>query len=318
MTIPLEFESGRRRVNGFYYYVETFGDTAVPRLAPISTSSTSHSRRTSIASQRSVVSTPRPVLLMLHGFTGSTASWNRLASSVSHVARPVAIDQLGHGQSDAPADTLRYRAEACADDVVTLLDLMGIDRAILLGYSMGGRLALHVADRYPDRLSALILESASPGILTPEERVARMASDEKLATIAEREGIAAFVNRWEKVPLFDSLSRLPEEMRVALRAQRLSNKPRGLASSLRGFGAAVPAPLFDRLSSLTIPTQIVVGELDTKYTIVAHEMVEKMPNARMEIVPDAGHNVHLERPDQFAAILRRFIQDEFPRSKSFT
>ena len=316
MTVLQTYESGRRRVNGFYYYVETFGDSAAPRPAVASSRLTTGSQRPTIASQRSMNAAPRPVILFLHGFTGSTASWNRLASSVSHVARPIAIDQLGHGQSDAPADPIRYGAGACADDVIALLDVLEIDRAILLGYSMGGRLAMHVADRHPDRLSALVLESASPGISTPEERAARLASDEKLAQIAEREGIAAFVNRWEKVPLFDSLARLPQEMRVALRAQRLSNRPRGLAGSLRGFGAAVPAPLFDRLPLVTIPTQIIVGELDTKYTEVGNDMVTRLPNAKMAVVPDAGHTVHLERPDQFAAILRRFILNRSVRSQS--
>ncbi len=316
MTVLTAYDSGRRRINGFYYYVETFGDSAAPRLAGVSPRSLSASRRTSLASQRSAGAAPRPVMLLLHGFTGSTVTWNRLASSVSHVARPIAIDQLGHGQSDAPADSARYAAEPCVDDIATLLDVLEVDRAIILGYSMGGRLALHFAHCHPDRLLALVLESAAPGIQTADERTARMASDEKLAQIVEREGIAAFVNRWEKLPLFDSLARLPEEMRVALRAQRLSNRPRGLAGSLRGFGAAVPAPLFDSLPNLTTPTQIIVGGLDTKYTELGHDMAARLPNARLDVVPDAGHNVHLERPDQFAAILRRFILDRFARPKS--
>ncbi len=203
-----------------------------------------------------------PPLLLLHGFTGSTRSWDPHVQRIRALAPAkggwsghsiVSIDLLGHGQSDAPADSERYRMECACEDISTVLDTLGHSRAAVLGYSMGGRLALHLAVECPDRVAALVLESASPGIADPMERRNRAARDEELAMSIEREGVPAFVRRWEDTPIFETQRVLPEAVRAALRSQRLNNSPTGLANSLRGIGAAAQDPCGSGLALLVCP-----------------------------------------------------------------
>lgn len=248
-------------------------------------------------------------LLCLHGFTGDASTWARFAGRWPGW-RIVAVDLLGHGASDAPTDPERYGMERAVDDLVALLDAMGIARVTLLGYSMGGRVALHVALFAPERVEALILEGASPGIDDPADRAARRASDEDLAAFIEREGIVAFVDRWEALPLFATQRNLPAEIAARQREQRLRNRPEGLANSLRGMGAGAQAPLSGRLGEIRVPTLLIAGALDEKYRGLAHSMAASMPHARAVIVPEAGHAVHLERPDEFARAVGEFLDAE--------
>jgi 2-succinyl-6-hydroxy-2,4-cyclohexadiene-1-carboxylate synthase len=246
-------------------------------------------------------------LLLFHGFTGSSATWQPFLDTLSDSRRVIAVDLLGHGRSDSPADAARYRVERQIEDLTALLDQLDVAEYDLLGYSMGGRLAMHLALAHPGRVGRLVLESASPGIASSEERAARMRHDESLAQMLERQGIAAFVDRWERLPLFAGQARLPDTTRETVRQQRLSSNPVGLAGSLRGFGAGVPAPLFDRLQDLP-PALVIAGELDEKYGALARRMAESLRNATVAIVPDAGHTVHLERPDEFARLVRGFLE----------
>jgi 2-succinyl-6-hydroxy-2,4-cyclohexadiene-1-carboxylate synthase len=248
-----------------------------------------------------------PPLLLLHGFTGSAATWAPFLDALADRFRTVAVDLHGHGRSDCPADPARYRLEGAVDDLLALLDRLDIERFALLGYSLGGRLALHLALAAPDRAHTLVLESASPGILDPRERRRRVRSDERLARLLEREGIEAFVDRWEQLPLFSTQARLPSTVRAALRAQRLRNDPRGLANSLRGAGAGVQEPLFDRLREVRQPTLLLVGDLDAKYCELGLTMAKAMPAATPAVIEGAGHAVHLERPDAFLGVVLSHI-----------
>ena len=250
-----------------------------------------------------------PPLLLLHGFTGSGASWAPQLETFRHHFDVVAVDLIGHGRSDAPAGPERYRIESAVADLVALLDTLAIARAAVLGYSMGGRVALHLALAAPERLSALVLESASPGIDDPVERAARVRSDEALAVRIERDGVEAFVDEWERIPLFASQARLPAEVWERQRAQRLATSATGLANSLRGMGAGAMAPVGARLGELAMPVLLVVGELDVKYVALGHDMVAAIPNARLAVVPDAGHTVHLEQPAAFEQIVLGFLED---------
>jgi 2-succinyl-6-hydroxy-2,4-cyclohexadiene-1-carboxylate synthase len=249
-----------------------------------------------------------PALLLLHGFTGGSATW------APHVdAWPgftaVAVDLLGHGDSDCPADPQRYRMERCVEDLLALLDCLGIHQVAALGYSMGGRVALHLALGAPERLWALILESASPGIKDAAERQARVQSDTALAEAIEREGIESFVNRWEALPLFASQAHLPAAVRETLRCQRLRNDQRGLANSLRGIGAGVQEPLLGRLGEIQVPALLIVGAMDETYSALASQMAAVLPCAQVEVVPEVGHTVHLERPTAFSEMVRDFLNE---------
>jgi 2-succinyl-6-hydroxy-2,4-cyclohexadiene-1-carboxylate synthase len=247
-----------------------------------------------------------PPLLLLHGFTGSAATWRPFAEAFAGFRR-IAVDLIGHGGSDAPADERRYAMERCIDDLTAVLDALGIERAHVVGYSMGGRVALHLAAAHPERMALLTLESTSPGIADPEERRLRAAQDRALADDIEREGVAAFVERWEALPMWASLSRLPPDVRSRQREQRLRNSARGLANSLRGMGAGAQTPLHERLGEIARPALLLAGRLDAKYAAMAREMAARLPDARVTIVPDAGHAVHLERPHEFARAARDFL-----------
>lgn len=246
-------------------------------------------------------------LLLLHGFTGSAATWAPLISALPPHFHAIAPDLIGHGRSNSPSDAERYRMERCVADLLTLFDQLEIARADVLGYSMGGRVALHLAVAAPERVGALVLESSSPGIADAAERQARVAADAALADLIEREGIAAFVDRWERLSLFASQAALPEDTRARLHAQRLRNNPIGLANSLRGMGTGQQGSLWDRLSGLDVPTLLIVGALDAKYRALADDMLALLPNARAVIVPGAGHAVHLEQPQAFAKNVLEFL-----------
>jgi 2-succinyl-6-hydroxy-2,4-cyclohexadiene-1-carboxylate synthase len=245
-------------------------------------------------------------LLMLHGFTGAASTWSDVASDWDGWRR-IAVDLIGHGASDAPADEHRYTMDSCVADLVALLDALDVPRAMVLGYSMGGRVALKLAAAAPERVAALVLESASPGIDEPAARAARVASDRALAADIERDGIEAFVDRWERVPIFATQDRLPEDVRARLRRQRLANRPLGLANGLRGMGAGAQWSLWHRLHDLTMPALLVAGEDDAKYSDMARAMASRMPAATVRIVPGAGHAVHLEHPGAFSDHVKEFL-----------
>lgn len=240
-----------------------------------------------------------PPLLLLHGFTGCADNWQPLIRHLAPRFTCLAVDLLGHGQSASPDDVALYRMEACLTDLVALLEALHLPAVHLLGYSMGGRVALSFAVAHPERVLTLTLESASPGLQTEAERAARRASDEALADRLEREGLEAFVNYWENLPLFATQKNLPETTRAQLRAQRLRNNPRGLAHSLRGLGTGVQPSLWEHLSNLHIPTLLLTGALDVKFTAIAQDMNHRLPNAQHITLPNTGHTLHLEAPNQF-------------------
>jgi len=249
-----------------------------------------------------------PALVLLHGFTGAAGTWAGHLPALAARYTTVAIDMLGHGASEAPADPARYGIEQVTADVLAVLDRLEIRQAAALGYSMGGRAALYLATAAPERVTALLIESASPGIADASERAKRVAQDEELAGVIERDGVAAFVDRWERLPMFASQARLPDAARAAVRAERVAQSARGLANSLRGLGQGTQPPLFDRLSALRMPVLLIAGALDERYAALGRAMHDAIPNARLAVVPDAGHTVHLEQPEAFQRAVLDFLR----------
>ncbi len=248
-----------------------------------------------------------PPVLLLHGFTGSTATWGPLRDSLDARFTIHAVDLPGHGRSGLRGDIERHRLAGMAGDLATLLDALVLERCAVLGYSLGARLALRLALDFPPRVSALVLESVSPGIADPIARAERRTADAALADAIERDGIVAFVDKWERLPLWASQSALSAAERAALRTQRLTNQPQGLAASLRGAGAGEDPPVLDRIGTIAAPTLLVAGALDARYVAFARMMESAIPQARATIVADAGHAVHLERPEAFAVLVGEFL-----------
>jgi len=249
-----------------------------------------------------------PPLALLHGFTGSGLTWAPLVAALKCHCTMIRVDLPGHGRSTKPADPARYALHRFADDLAGVLDALAIPRAAVLGYSLGGRAALHFALAHPERVTVLILESVSPGIAGAGERAQRVAADATLADAIERDGVPAFVAQWERLPLWISQESTPQATRAALHTQRLANDARGLANSLRGAGAGSADDVTPRLTTLHIPVLLVAGALDAKYVALGQLMAGSLPGARLAVVPNAGHAVHVERPDDFAALVLEAVR----------
>jgi len=241
-------------------------------------------------------------LLLLHGFTGTARSWGDRIETWAETYRVIAPDLLGHGGSEAPSDPAAYALECQAAGLADLLELLEAAPAAVVGYSMGARLAMVLALDHPQAVDRLVLESPSAGIAGPGDRAARVTADGRLAAEVERDGVEAFIDRWETLPLFASHVGLPQAVRAAQKAERLRHSATGLAGSLRGAGQGAMTPLHGRLEQIACPTLVVAGTLDPVGLERARVVAEGIPDARLEVVAGAGHTPHLERPDDFLRI----------------
>jgi 2-succinyl-6-hydroxy-2,4-cyclohexadiene-1-carboxylate synthase len=234
-------------------------------------------------------------IVFLHGFTHTGASWDPVVAALGERYRALAPDIRGHGtRSELEPVTLG----------AVLGDLAGLapEQFTLVGYSMGGRIALHAALALGDRVERLVLIGASPGIAEAADRNARRAADEQLAGEIERLSIEEFAERWAQTPV---LAGQPPEVLAAVQADRLRNQPAGLARALRGLGTGALPPLSDRLCDVTMPVALVVGERDEKFRAIATQMAPALPDGAVVVVPGAGHAVHLEAPAAVAAVIDR-------------
>jgi 2-succinyl-6-hydroxy-2,4-cyclohexadiene-1-carboxylate synthase len=235
-----------------------------------------------------------PTLVLLHGFTHTGASWDRVGAALAERYRPLAPDIRGHGSASGVEPV-------SLDAVIGDLESLAPPTFTLAGYSMGGRIALHLALARPDRVERLVLIGASPGLADPAERSARRVSDEQLADEIARSTIEAFAQRWAETPV---LAGLPADVAAAVHADRLRSPPAGLARALRGLGTGALPSLWDRLGELRTPVTLIVGERDEKFRGIATQMAGVWPDARVEVVAGAGHAVHLEAPVRVAEIIR--------------
>jgi len=259
-------------------------------------------------------------LVLLHGFTGSAADWQAWPPRVAwhpggdHLGalfgRPaLALDLPGHGASPGAGGATM---DAAVEEILAALDRRGIDRAHLVGYSMGGRAALAFAAGHPDRLASLMLIGASPGIEDDAERSERRRQDEALARALEEAdaggGLEGFVDRWMALPLFATQALLGHRHLRLARLRRLAGSSRGYAASLRGMGQGAQASYWPALQTIETPTLLLAGGRDERYVRLAHRMAEAMPHARVEIVPGVGHAAHLEAPDAVAEAIRGHVE----------
>ncbi|MFH1891605.1 MAG: 2-succinyl-6-hydroxy-2,4-cyclohexadiene-1-carboxylate synthase [Candidatus Zixiibacteriota bacterium] len=246
-----------------------------------------------------------PAVILLHGFLGSGADWMAIAARLSDHFFCVMPDLPGHGRSMSP-DAEQYTFESTARSIVAVADMQGLQKPALLGYSMGGRIALYTALQNPGLFSGLILESSSPGLKSDEERQQRIKEDDKRALRLKEIGVAAFVEEWYRMPLFDRMRKNDKQYsKFMARRQQLDTD--GIALSLRGAGTGTQVPLWSRLPELSIPVLLVVGAEDSKFRDINREMTVSLRNCRLEEVPNAGHNVHFERQVLFGDLIREFI-----------
>jgi 2-succinyl-6-hydroxy-2,4-cyclohexadiene-1-carboxylate synthase len=235
-----------------------------------------------------------PRLTLVHGFTQTGRSWQVIADALARDHEVVLVDAPGHGGSDA--------VDAGLVEGAAWLGEAG-GAAVYVGYSMGARLALHLALARPDLVRGLVLLGAHPGIEDPAERAARRQADEALAAEVETIGVDAFLERWLAGPLFVGLR--PDAADIE---DRRRNTAAGLAASLRRAGTGAQEPLWDRLPELGMPVLVLAGADDEKFTEIGRRTAAGIgPNATFATVPGAGHAAHLEQPAAVSALVRGWL-----------
>src|SRR5699024_6625145 len=244
-------------------------------------------------------------LVLLHGFTGTKSTWDPFFDMLSSHFTVIAIDMPGHG--DTVSDSPRTM-EMFSEDLKCFLRAFNIDKAALLGYSMGGRAALSFASTYPEHVSKLMLESASPGLKTEQERKERREADRKLAEMIVDKGVLTFIDFWENIPLFHTQKRLPEEAKKNIRTEREKQTSGGLSASLLHMGTGIQPSWWENLKQLDIPVSLIAGSEDEKFVRINKEMNKKLPHSELNVVKDAGHAVHVEQAGKFVKIVREFME----------
>jgi 2-succinyl-6-hydroxy-2,4-cyclohexadiene-1-carboxylate synthase len=230
--------------------------------------------------------------LMLHGFTGSQVSFARLAVPPSAL-----VPTLG-GHLDQPAS-----ADFWGE--VERLAALASAATQLFGYSLGGRLALGLLARYPERFERAVVVSAHPGLHTEEQRRQRRKHDGRFVCLLRKRGLIEFVSAWEELPLWQTQQALPEAGRAAKRRERLGHTAEGLARSLDSVGLGRMPDLRAQLASVAIPVDFLAGAEDTQFVALAEELCRIMPRARLSVAAGAGHDLLLERPEFCSEFLSR-------------
>jgi 2-succinyl-6-hydroxy-2,4-cyclohexadiene-1-carboxylate synthase len=236
-----------------------------------------------------------PPIALLHGFGQTGRCWGPLAAALARDHEVVRLDAPGHaGSGDVAADLPTTGRLAAAT----------VGPAVYLGYSMGARMALHVATEAPEAVRALVLLGGTPGIEDDAERASRHAADRALADRIRTEGVPAFVDHWLALPMFAGL---PPEGRFV--EERRRNTAEGLATSLELAGTGAQAPLWDALPAIDVPVLVVAGADDERYAAIAERTAAAIgSNATAAVVAGAGHSAHLEQPARFVDLVRPWLR----------
>lgn len=212
----------------------------------------------------------------------------------------------GHGP-DPQLDCSPEATTQFINDQYSKLDIEPTTVKVLLGYSMGARAALLHALTYPKSCDALILISGNPGIESEHERSRRREADQALADSIEKKGVAAFLEFWQAQPILQSQQTIEPNLRAQMQTERRQHHPEGLAQSLRQFGQGNFPNLWPRLPELQMPTLLITGSEDTKYTSIAQAAARHIPKAQVRTLPNCGHSPHLEAPHSFLERLESFL-----------
>ena len=247
----------------------------------------------------------QPLVLMLHGFMGASHDFRGITPFIDNNLYCISLDLPGHGETivDGPDDF--YGMEKTAECLIEFMNEKKINKVDLMAYSMGGRLGLFLAINYSEYFNKIIFESTSPGLKTELERSERIKQDEKLAKKIQDTDFEDFIEAWYRQPLFASLRRNDKKL-DEMKKTRIENRE-GYALSLLHMGTGMQPSLWGELDKIKNPTLLIAGELDVKFKAIAKEMAILIPTANLNIIPDAGHNVHFEMPEIYADTVRDFL-----------
>ena len=250
-----------------------------------------------------------PVVL-LHGFTGDTSTWSTCEAFLMKSSKVIKIDLIGHGKSTSPESIRRYEMESVVEDLCHIFQYLNIKQVDMVGYSMGGRLALAFAILKPTLVRNLVLESASPGFLTEEERKSRRQQDQQLANRIRENGIDWFIEYWENIPLFESQKKLPAPIRKRIKEQRKQNSIKGLANSLIGMGTGSQPSFWENLTNYPGEVLLLTGSMDRKFVSIAEKMSMRLKNSKWINIDGCGHAIHVEQPEKFGTIVSGFLSNK--------
>lgn len=235
----------------------------------------------------------KDTIIFLHGFMGQGADWQFYIRGFS-----------GRYACFAPNlhDNLKQMS---ISGMCRQLNNQIKDPAIIVGYSMGGRVALNFTEEFPLKVKKLVLISANPGIEDEAERNSRIVADELLAKKIENEDFSEFLDNWYKNPIFTGMS---ENLKSAIITKKMQNDPKILADSLRIAGTGRMKPLWKGLNGIQVPVLVISGKRDEKYTKISSMISRLIKNCDSEIIPEAAHCVHLEKPEIVFDIIKEFIE----------
>lgn len=243
-------------------------------------------------------------ILYLHGFMGSGKVWLPIMENFNEQAFQIAPDLPGHGHTGAALEALDF--DSLAEELISLTSEKFSRPPILVGYSMGGRIALYTALKYPAHFSALVLESATAGISSETDRAARLQLDQARAAQLRQVDMPTFLTEWYRQPIYASLAHRPELIEQIIHKKSDGNRDH-LAEAVVRLSPGLQSPLWDRLATWSKPTLIIAGQLDDKYLELAFRMSQRLNNSLLTIVPRAGHIVHLENRPDFIGTLKSFL-----------
>ena len=258
-----------------------------------------------------------PAVVFLHGFMGNREDWHFLLPEFAENFYCILLDLPGHGQNQGnlPAEPLTFAwLSTSLEQVLNKLRLPAVH---LVGYSMGGRLALYFTVYYPQRVKSLVLESASPGLANLAVREARLQEDKKRAERLKEIGMKRFLDEWYGMPLFNSLQKRPDIL-DELKLRRQDNDPYELARIIAELSPGQQPDLWGDLEDISIPVLLLAGEQDEKYSHLVQEMAKQIPQVWVSLASVGGHNLHLEVPDWYIQQLRDFLVNISRNSRHHT
>lgn len=246
-----------------------------------------------------------PYLILLHGFMGSGKYFDFLVPELKPFCNPITIDLLGHGQTEGAEMHYRFSTKEQIADLTKLITEQLPGPAFLLGYSMGGRLALQLAVHKQNLFAGLILESTTFGIENRQEREVRQSLDASRADsiLGDFNG---FLNNWSTLPIFESDFATKEQLRLISEIQKNQN-PLWINNSLLGFGTGTMPLIKNKLGNLKLPVQLIAGGKDRKYIHIMNTMHKAILGSSFEIIKNAGHRVHLDHPELYIKTIKNFI-----------
>jgi 2-succinyl-6-hydroxy-2,4-cyclohexadiene-1-carboxylate synthase len=254
----------------------------------------------------------KPTILFLHGFMGNCEEFENIISllSFSNKYSFLSIDLPGHGETKVLDKDECYSIERTAQEIIKLLTELKINECFLLGYSMGGRLALYLTLNFSERFKKVILESASPGLPTETQRLERIKSDNQVARKLDRintiEDFDNFLSAWYNQSVFGKIKNHPHYQQLITARQK--NIPSELAKSLRWMGTGNQPSLWEKLKTNSVPLLLLVGEYDEKFVHLNTKIADICEYCDLNMIPGAGHNIHFEQPEIFTDKVLTFLE----------